>query len=86
MDFAVKDQHTLVIVTADHETGGLTRIKKSKTQLAPKWSTKSHSGIPVPLYAYGPGAEDFMGTFDNTEIPKRIARLLRISDFPKQRQ
>ncbi len=86
MDFAVKDKHTLVIVTADHETGGLTLVKRSKTQLAPKWSTKSHSGIPVPLYAYGPGAENFMGTLDNTEIPRKIAKLLRISDFPKPRK
>jgi alkaline phosphatase len=86
MEFAVKDQHTLVIVTADHETGGLTLVKGkfSSTRLVPKWSTKSHSGIPVPLYAYGPGATDFMGTLDNTEIPLKIARLLGIRTFPKK--
>jgi alkaline phosphatase len=87
MDFAVKDRHTLVIVTADHETGGLTLLKAklSRSRLVPKWSTKHHSGIPVPLYAYGPGAENFGGTLDNTEIPRKIARLLGIENFPRKR-
>lgn len=88
LDFAVKDQHTLVIVTADHETGGLTLVQGTlnASRLVPKWSTKNHSGIPVPLYAYGPGAEAFMGTLDNTDIPRKIARLLRIQEFPRQRE
>ncbi|MCP4450720.1 MAG: alkaline phosphatase [Planctomycetes bacterium] len=87
MDFAVRDQHTLVIVTADHETGGLTLLKGmlNTKRLVPKWATKNHSGIPVPLYAYGPGATDFMGTLDNTEIPRKIARLLGIEAFPQKR-
>jgi alkaline phosphatase len=87
LEFAAQDQHTLVIVTADHETGGLTLIQDvlNSSHLAAKWSTKNHSGLPVPLYAYGPGAKDFMGSFDNTEIPRKIARLLGIREFPRKR-
>lgn len=88
MDFAVKDQTTLVVVTADHETGGLTLVegKPSISKLVPKWTTKNHSGVPVPLYAYGPGADKFSGSLDNTDIPRIIAKLLGIRDFPRERE
>lgn len=74
LDFAEKDQNTLVIVTADHETGGLTFIdpdgKYTRTDF--KWSTGSHSAIFVPVFSYGPGAEKFSGILDNTDIIKKI--------------
>lgn len=74
LDFAEKDQNTLVIVTADHETGGLTFIdpdgKYTRTDF--KWSTGSHSAIFVPVFSYGPGAERFSGIMDNTDIIKKI--------------
>jgi len=107
IEFALKDRHTLVLVTADHETGGLeiiaskAKAKDEKTTTtdtdedddyqAPnalvlnlKWTGKEHTGLPVPLYAFGPGAQEFTGVMDNTQIPQRIARLLGIKDFPKQ--
>jgi alkaline phosphatase len=77
IEFAMKDQHTLVIVTADHETGGL-RLRASSTQstrLKAAWHTKDHSGADVPLYAFGPGSRVFAGVQDNTEIPQKIAAL-----------
>ncbi len=88
VDFAVKDGHTLVLVTADHETGGLTLVgggneDKPDSQLTARWSTKGHSGTPVAIYALGPGATQFGGTQDNTEIPAKIARLLNIKPFPR---
>jgi alkaline phosphatase len=46
------------------------------------WTTGGHTVIDVPLYAYGPGAEHFTGTMDNTDIGKRIADLLGIEPFP----
>jgi alkaline phosphatase len=83
-DFARQDRHTLVIVTADHETGGLV-IASDKRGAVPQayWTSKQHSAMPVPLYAFGPGAQRFAGTLDNTDIPKRIAELLKIADFPR---
>jgi alkaline phosphatase len=85
IDFAQKDKHTLVVVTADHETGGLT-ITGGSTKgrhLDIKWSTKGHSAMPVPIYAFGPKADIFAGTYDNTEVPRKFANLLGISSFPK---
>lgn len=84
LDFAARDKHTLVIVTADHDTGGLV-IKAAETQgeLELSWATKSHTALPVPLFAYGPGAAIFSGVYDNTDVPKKIAKLLGIKSFPK---
>ncbi len=78
LDFAVADGNTLVIVTADHETGGLTRHDDSF-----KWTIKGHTATAVPVYAFGPGAGLFSGSMDNTDIPKKIASLMGINDFPK---
>ena len=85
VDFALQDGHTLVIVTADHETGGLTLPEgaKGSTEPAIHWSSKGHTGSPVPIGALGPGAPLFAGMQDNTEIPKKIAQLLGITPFPR---
>lgn len=85
IDFAQKDKQTLVVVTADHETGGLT-IKGGSPRgndLNVNWSTKGHSAMPVPIYAFGPQAGIFAGTYDNTDVPKKFANLLGINPFPK---
>jgi alkaline phosphatase len=78
-DFAKKDGHTLVIVTADHETGGFTLGASGDRQygndyatIDPNFSTVSHSAALVPLLAYGPGSENFCGIFQNTEIFNKI--------------
>ena len=71
--FAQKDGNTLVIVTADHETGGLTLLCDDKGKLKPSWSSGGHSGSVVPLYAFGPGAGHFSGLLDNTQVSNNIA-------------
>jgi len=85
VDFALKDGHTLVIVTADHETGGLTLFDNDngEADLVPRWSTKGHSCSPVPIWAVGPGALRFAGVQDNTDVPRKIARMLDIKPFPR---
>lgn len=85
IEFALKDKRTLVVVTADHETGGLT-IEGGNLRgddLHVSWSTKGHSALPVPIYALGPRAGMFSGVYDNTEVPKKFAQLLGIKPFPK---
>ena len=72
LDFAKKDKNTLVIVTADHETGGL-QYDKSKDEYY--FTSKDHSATEVPLYAYGVGAEKFSGRMDNTQISQKIKSL-----------
>ncbi|MBL7214067.1 MAG: alkaline phosphatase [Phycisphaerae bacterium] len=83
IEFARRDGHTLVLVTADHETGGLTfNVDPDTGNVKTKWSTGGHTAANVPIFAFGPGAEKFAGTMDNTDIPKRIAELTGIKTFP----
>ena len=82
IDFARRDKHTLVIVTADHETGGLLIQADKKNRPHAEWHSKGHTAADVPLYAFGPGSAQFSGTHDNTEIPRIIARLLKFDNFP----
>lgn len=70
LKFAEENPGTLVIVTADHETGGLVidgGDAKTGTVEA-KFATGHHSGVMVPVMAYGPKAEIFTGMYENTEI------------------
>jgi alkaline phosphatase len=78
LDFAANDKNTLVIITADHETGGVTivggNVENHSVQL--KFSTTGHTGIMVPVYAYGPGSEQFGGIYENTDIFKKMFSFL----------
>ncbi len=76
-DFAAKNKDTLVLVTADHETGGLSSsiTNHPPGKLVINYTTTSHTGVPVRLFAYGPGAHLFKGAVDNTDIAKNICRL-----------
>ena len=78
LDFAEKDGNTLVIVTADHETGGLTMIDPNGryTETHFRFSTGSHSPLLVPVFAFGPGSEEFSGIMENTDIVEKINKLL----------
>jgi alkaline phosphatase len=67
--FAKKDGQTLVIVTADHETGGVALNSGSQMKkLNLKFTTNGHTASMVPVFAYGPKAELFQGIYENTEI------------------
>ena len=65
LDFARKDGNTLVVVTADHETGGLTLPVAGKDMDTCKWTTTGHTSAPIIIYAEGPGSEDFHGVIQN---------------------
>jgi len=80
MAFADSNGETLVIVTADHETGGLTLTDGDYASgyTSGQFSTDDHTAIPVPVFAYGPGAQLFSGVYENTEIFNKILAALGI--------
>ncbi|MBN2180483.1 MAG: alkaline phosphatase [Sedimentisphaerales bacterium] len=68
---------TLIIVTADHECGGLKVVKNNRRGSMPDvfWGSTSHTGSNVPMYAVGQGAREFVGVIDNTDIFRIIMKL-----------
>jgi alkaline phosphatase len=78
LEFAAKNRETLVIVTADHETGGMTILDGNYETGMVKgaFSTGGHTGLMVPVMAWGPGASEFTGIMDNTEVHTKIKKLL----------
>ena len=84
LSFADQNPGTLVIVTADHETGGMTinGVNRENTVVDIAWTSTGHTGTPIPLMAYGPHAVEFSGWWDNTDIGKKVADLLGFENFP----
>lgn len=78
LEFAKKDGETLVIVTADHETGGfaITGGDLGTGKVQGGFVTKDHSAVMVPLFAFGPGAEEFSGLINNTDLYHKCLKLL----------
>lgn len=69
LNFARKRGDTLILVTADHETGGLSINEGSKVgRLKLAFNLNDHTATMIPVFAYGPKAELFSGIYDNTEI------------------
>lgn len=79
LKWAEKDGQTLVVVTADHATGGLTLLKGGieERNVRVHFSTKGHNGIFVPVFAYGPHAADFAGVQENAEVGRKIKALVK---------
>ena len=75
------DMHpgTLVLVTADHETGGVSipqgDLERREVELA--FHSDDHTGILVPLFAYGARSRAFAGVYDNTEIFHRLLKVIQ---------
>lgn len=73
LDFARADGNTLVVVTADHETGGFALSSGDDyNSLNGTFSTGGHTATLIPVYAFGPGAEAFTGIYQNTAIYDKI--------------
>lgn len=74
LDKVRKDQETLLIVTSDHECGYMSL--KGKRSPRVEFNSKSHTPQMVPVFASGPGAVEFQGIYDNTEIFEKMKRLM----------
>lgn len=79
LKFADSNGETLVIVTADHETGGLTLLDGNikAGYVDGNFSTTDHTGIMVPVFAYGPHSLSFRGIYENTEIYEKIMKVIK---------
>lgn len=78
LKFAAANRNTLVIVTADHETGGkaITGGDMKTGMVKGTFATGGHTAVMVPLFAWGPGAQEFMGIMENTDVHKKMRKLL----------
>ncbi len=88
-NYAKENTDTLVVVTADHETGGLLiepanpadyNGNEVKFSFNTAVGRGTHTGVPVPIYAYGPGAENFTGTLDNTDVYRAMIAALELDE------
>ena len=77
LKFAQENRETRVIVTADHETGGMTINGGdfNKGTVTVRYTTSSHTAVMVPVFAFGPGAEMFQGIYNNTDLFKKMKLL-----------
>jgi len=78
MKFVDENKETLLIVTADHETGGLSLLDGNLTKgfVLGNFSTNDHTPLMVPVFSYGPGAGYFTGVYPNTGIYERLIKLV----------
>lgn len=79
LEFAVRDRETLVILASDHETGGMSINDGcfNTNSVTARYTTTDHTGVMVPIFAFGPGAENFLGIHDNTELFNIMMSLFR---------
>ncbi len=77
MNFLKNNPNTLVVIAADHETGGLALPAGniSNGEIKTVFSTTNHTGMPVIVYADGACAEFFTGVYQNTDIYWKIKKL-----------
>ncbi len=70
LNWAAGRDDTLIIVTADHESGGLTAVSNNGANNDPGglWKTTGHSLEDVPVYAWGKGAGAVSGFMKNTDL------------------
>ena len=83
VEYAKLHEGTLVVVTADHETGGLSIVSAdanfnlSEQGVEYRWTTKGHSGVMIPIYLYGTANESINGIVENTDIAKTLKGLIK---------
>ncbi len=86
LEFAAQRPGTLVLVTADHDTGGVGVVGggPSSGELDVAWATTGHTGQWVPVFAFGAGAGRFAGVHDNSALSRILGKLLDLRGFPDE--
>lgn len=80
LKFADLNKNTLVVITADHETGGLTipQGKIEKHEIEGDFTTHDHTGVMVPIFAYGPQSQLFQGVYENNGVFHKVLEALNV--------
>ncbi|MEJ2503663.1 MAG: alkaline phosphatase [Gemmatimonadota bacterium] len=74
--FQEQRPNTLIVVTADHETGGLALHGDSTGVFGAHYTTDQHTATMVPMFARGPGADRFAGVRDIDEVGRLLLQLV----------
>lgn len=81
IQYANKKGNTLVLVTADHESGGMSIEADSKmNKLKYGFTTNGHTAAMIPVFAYGPGSSLFRGIYENTSIYHKMRAVLGLKE------
>jgi len=81
IQYANKKGNTLVLVTADHESGGMSIEADSKmNKLKYGFTTNGHTAAMIPVFAYGPGSSLFRGIYENTSIYHKMRAALGLKE------
>jgi alkaline phosphatase len=80
LEFAANKGQTLIICTADHETGGMAiqSGNMESGQVEAGYTTDGHTGIMVPVFTIGPGADEFIGIYENSALFNKMKSLLKL--------
>ena len=82
LDYQEANPGTLIIVTGDHETAGMTLPYDEEREPVLRWEWGGHTGVLIPLFASGPGAERFTGIIRNDRVGQILLELLRAKRSP----
>jgi alkaline phosphatase len=80
LEFAAQKGQTLIICTADHETGGMA-LESGNTdagQIEADYTSSGHTAVMVPVFSIGPGAEEFIGIYENTDLFYKMKSALNL--------
>ncbi|MBD8084189.1 alkaline phosphatase [Chryseobacterium caseinilyticum] len=80
IQFADENPGTLVVITADHETGGFSipHGDMETGTVEGDFTTDDHSATLIPVFSYGAGSENFIGVYENNEIFHKILKALKL--------
>lgn len=79
LEWAARHPGTLVVITADHNTGAfsLSGGNLEKGEITALFSSGNHDGVAVPVYAFGSGSGAFTGIYENTDIFRKIMAAMK---------
>ncbi len=78
LDFAAQDGDTLVVVTADHETGGITYNEETGEYY---YTSGSHTGVNVPVFVSATDAGFVTGeAYKNCDVSLQVAKVMGCDD------